>query len=142
MDGKALKRFHAKTLADDTGDCIVWTAGKNQDGYGLFRWGGGPTRGAHRISYEHWVGPIPAGLEIDHLCRLRSCVNPFHLEAVTHRENWWRGNQASALPSRTGHCKRNHEMTPANSAPNGGGRVICRTCANAGKRERRARSAD
>jgi hypothetical protein len=86
--------------------CWLWTAGLSQDGYGLFREGPGRTRPAHRWAYEHIVGEIPEGLQLDHLCRVRNCVNPNHLEPVTAAENSRR--------ARVTHCKRGHELTPDN----------------------------
>ena len=77
---------------DKTGDCWNWLGGSYGAGYGGFYIGGGRENRkrayAHRFAYEHHVGPIPEGLEIDHLCRNRRCVNPDHLEkAVTHQVN-------------------------------------------------------
>ena len=91
--GKAaplLDRFNAKWTADADG-CWIWNGRLSDDGYGVLdlSWrGGGPKSCyAHRAAYELLVGPIPDGLELDHLCFVRSCVNPAHLEAVTHVEN-------------------------------------------------------
>ena len=82
-------RFKKKCLLQDNG-CHVWTGPADRFGYGLI-WIDGQLRAAHRVSYEHFVGPIPNGLEIDHLCRVPACVNPKHLEPVTHQENVLRG---------------------------------------------------
>ncbi len=65
---------------------------------------------AHREAYVETYGEIPDGLEIDHLCRTRSCVNPQHLEAVTHQEN-----MARSLPAQKTHCINGHEFTPENT---------------------------
>ena len=80
---------------DRTGPCWVWLANTNDKGYGTF-WIGPPRRGhvkAHRFAYETEIGPVPAGFELDHLCRNRACVRPSHLEPVSHRENCVRGAQ-------------------------------------------------
>lgn len=75
-----------------TPGCWFWLGATNSDGYGRIRIEG-KTKFAHRIYYEHHIGPIPDGLELDHLCRNRSCVRPEHLEPVTHKENIRRSRQ-------------------------------------------------
>lgn len=86
-----LLQFVDKT--SDEGGCWLWTGTRNRGGYGDFRMPEGPRR-AHRLAYENLVGPIPEGLELDHLCRVRNCVNPQHLEPVTRSENARRQHQA------------------------------------------------
>lgn len=88
----------------------------------------GKTQIAHRFAYEELVGPIPKGLDLDHLCRVRNCVNPAHLEPVTRRVNLSRGMGQSAVACRTGLCKRGHSLANAYVRPNG--RRDCRECAN------------
>lgn len=97
---------------------------------------------AHRYFYEEMRGPIPSGLTLDHLCRNRACVNPWHLEPVTVRDNVLRGNGLSAVNARKTHCKRGHEFTEENTRhlsyrPVGRGR-ICRACERRRDRRRRA----
>jgi hypothetical protein len=85
----AFQRFWAKVSVASTG-CWLWTGAiQASNGYPRFCIGGrdGGTRFAHRWAYEFFLEPIPIGLEIDHLCRVRACVNPLHLQVVTHREN-------------------------------------------------------
>lgn len=82
-------RFWAKV--DKDADCWEWRGSRNHKGYGLARRRDGKGIQAHRLAYELTVGPIPEGLEIDHLCVNRGCVNPSHLEPVTHTENIRRG---------------------------------------------------
>lgn len=81
-------RFWAKV--DATGDCWIWMGAKHWFGYGMFQLLGS-TITAHAFAYMTLVGPIPKGLELDHLCRVQACVNPDHLGAVTHAENIRRG---------------------------------------------------
>lgn len=102
--------------------CHLWIAFVNEDGYGAFRFGS--MQRAHRVAYESEFGSIPDGLEIDHLCRVRSCVNPEHLEAVTHTENVARG---SGNPSKNNtHCINGHEFSTSNTYTNSGRQ--CKTC--------------
>ena len=97
------------------GECWDWTASCNESrgGYGQFDLDG-RTRKAHAVSWELSIGPIPAGLVIDHLCRRPVCVNPEHLEPVTDGENFRRGMHLNAIVMRTGICRRGHEQTPEN----------------------------
>lgn len=83
---------------------------------------------AHRIAYEHFVGPIPAGLVLDHLCRVPGCVNPCHLEPVPHAENVTRGMSAGAIAGRTNACKYGHSLDDAYVRANG--HRYCRTCSH------------
>lgn len=93
----------------------------------------------HRVMYEHHKGPIPAGLEIDHLCRVRACCNPDHLEAVTHRENDLRGQAPSVISWRTNTCKRGHSLADAYQSKSG---RVCRTCDLAAQADYRRRRRD
>ena len=95
-------RFDAKVdrhgpMPEGFGDpCWLWTGARCSDGYGSIRAGGrqGRTLAAHRVSWELAYGPVPSGMEIDHLCRTRGCVNPRHLEAIPHGANVLRGDLA------------------------------------------------
>src|SRR5258706_11387542 len=91
-----------------TEGCWPWLAYKKPEGYGHFRIGR-DIKLVHRISYEMLIGAIPEGLQLDHLCRIRSCVNPLHLEPVTNKENVLRGEGITAKQSRQTHCLRGHE---------------------------------
>lgn len=106
--------------------CWVWTGAVDGNGYGRLRIGG-ELFCAHRAAYEMIRGAIPEGLQLDHLCRNRLCVNPAHLEPVTHQENVKRGKH----PSRT-HCLHGHERTPENTyvLKRKGGKLMknCRIC--------------
>ncbi len=124
-DSSVAKRLWSGALADGTG-CWVWQRSK-RDGYGQM-WVGGTTVGTHRLAYEIVKGPIPKGLEIDHLCRNRRCINPDHLEAVTGRENILRGEGAPAQNARKTHCKRGHLFDEANTNIATGERAGERNC--------------
>lgn len=129
--GPPMYRFwHHVTIPDDDSLCWSWDGSKNDAGYGQFMWktGGSPRR-AHRISYEYLRGPLSDRLVMDHDCRNRHCVNPWHLEEVTDKVNISRGNAPSAVRMRTGVCKRGHLYTEENTwrRPGRGDRE-CRTC--------------
>lgn len=117
-------RFWAKVRQQD--ECWQWTAYVHPEGYGRFRVGQRVLQ-AHRWSYEYLVGPIPEGLEIDHLCRNRACVRPDHLEPVTTEENIRRGELYLVSGAKT-HCPQRHEYTPENTYVRPNGSRQCRTC--------------
>lgn len=121
-----------KVRADN---CWLWSGAINDDGYGILR-----RKSAHRFSYEMHFGAIPKGMEIDHICCVRSCVNPRHLEVVSHTENvrrsWDRG-QREHLRDRLGvsqaaktHCSHGHEYSIENTRIDEAGRRRCRQCDN------------
>lgn len=85
--GSPEERFWRLVEKGDPSSCWIWTGKKGSKGYGLAHVDGGRQAQAHRVAYELLVGPIPDGLEIDHTCNVRPCVNPDHLEPVTHAEN-------------------------------------------------------
>jgi HNH endonuclease len=130
----------SRTIPVPFSGCWVWDGACSSAGYAQYRLPGGSMY-AHRLAYELAKGPIPDGLDIDHLCRVRCCVNPDHLEAVTRSANLRRGvgvaQAAERLKVIAGwqrhwtHCKRGHEFTPENTyiQPNSGGRS-CRICRN------------
>lgn len=109
-----------------TGDCWIWK-GACYQGYGRLSHKGFKTCKAHRIIYELLKGPIPSGLEADHLCKVRSCVNPEHIEPVTKLENLRRSPTAGVLNAAKTHCPQGHEYTPGNIY-SWHGKRICRTC--------------
>lgn len=124
-------RFWEKV--EKTSTCWNWKASGSPIGYGQFRYAG-RLEGAHRVAYELLRGPIPAGLEIDHLCRNRACVRPDHLETVTHQVN---------VARRVTHkiaCKNGHPFTKANTRRNARGRA-CRECGALAARFWRERAA-
>lgn len=91
--------------------CWAWDRAVTSHGYGAQSLGRGRTAPAHRLAYEFAKGPIPEGLELDHLCRVRSCINPDHLEAVTHEVNVRRGEAGGRFKT---HCLRGHPMSGDN----------------------------
>lgn len=107
------------------GDCWEWT-GARSDGYGHIR-SAGAVRLAHRVVWETLVGPVPEGMELDHLCRNRGCVNPDHMQVVTHRTNGLRGYGAAGQHARKALCPRGH---PYDMIVKNGGRTArgCLRC--------------
>lgn len=122
-------RFFEKVEPEPMSGCWIWIGARHGDEYGTIRFDSMPGKyiGAHRLAYMLLRGPIPPELEPDHLCRLRCCVNPSHLELVTRRNNYLRGSHPSAETHRTGICANGHEKH---------GRR-CGVCDRAGQRRRR-----
>jgi HNH endonuclease len=129
-----IERFWTKVDRHGPNDCWPWRAKTTANGYGLF-WADDRFVMAHRFVYELLIGPIPDGLQLDHLCRTRSCVNPSHLEPVTSRENTIRGDSPTLTSERRReqtHCIHGHLLDEANTYVAGRGdgyeRRGCRTC--------------
>lgn len=124
----------ATRIAVQASGCWEWTGTRKETGYGRIEVAGRIVH-VHRHVYELLVGPVPAELEVDHLCRNRPCCNPAHLEPVTHRENTRRARAAVTS------CPRGHAYDEANTYTNRG-RRFCRACANErGRAQRAARKA-
>jgi hypothetical protein len=122
-------RFAAKYEVDPGSGCWLWTASRMPNGYAQFRYS--PTKNGygHRYAYELHIGPIPEGATLDHLCRVRHCVNPAHLEVVTQRENVMRGQGEAAKNAKKTHCKNGHPLSGDNLYVSSDGRHrVCRTC--------------
>jgi hypothetical protein len=132
-------RFWAKVTEGPNG-CWAWTAARGRDGYGKF-YMAGAMRQAHRVAYELAVGMIPPGLDLDHLCRNRACVNPAHLEPVTRRENLMRGPTIPAAHAAKTHCPRGHAYTGTNLYVTASGTRKCRACHRIDERRRYQRGA-
>ena len=138
-------RFWAKVDKDgsipadrpDLGPCWIWLGERLTNGYGRVRRRGRHIEGqknftAHRVAYQLARGPIPSGLEPDHLCRVRNCANPSHLELVTHKVNCLRGISFTAQHARQTHCINGHEFTLENTTRiislSRGSKRRCKTC--------------
>lgn len=144
MKARSLKdRFAEKWMPGEDG-CWQWTGAiELSQGYGQIRTGGpggGRRTRAHRVAYELYVGPIPEGLQIDHLCRNRGCVNPSHLEAVDSRTNTLRGEGISAQYARRTICGKGHSLEGENlywATPKNANRPV-RQCRECSREKRRA----
>lgn len=133
----ALERFWEKVALGD--GCWKWLGFLNDSGYGMFKaYSDRSMMLAHRYSYELHVGPIPEGLQLDHLCRNPACVNPGHLEPVTHEENVRRGNAGHNMRSKT-HCPQGHPYAGDNLYVYDG-RRHCRACGRAATARHRAKA--
>ncbi|MEU3102952.1 HNH endonuclease signature motif containing protein [Streptomyces griseoflavus] len=119
------------------GPCHLWTggarskrphdAGQFGEFYGTFRAAGQTTR-AHRYAWEQEHGPVPDGLELDHKCRRRNCVNTAHLEVTDHRTNTLRSTAPTAINARKTHCAHGHAFDAANTYRDRHGHRRCRAC--------------
>lgn len=131
-------RVVAQIRITDAG-CWEWQGYRQPAGHGRFRAGGRKVL-VHRWVYEHLVGPVPDGLELDHLCRNPPCCNPDHLEAVDHRTNTLRGVGPAALNAQKIECPKGHPYDAANTYVDSLGRRVCRTCRSAWQRTYRRKN--
>lgn len=141
------ERFIARVCAaPDLWSCWIWSGSTASGGYGRIFIRNGLVVRAHRFAYELWRGPIPTGLVIDHLCRTRNCVNPLHMETVTHVENTMRGFSPMAENKRLVTCLYGHPLSGDNlrvdKDDRGRPRRRCRSCAARREREREVSQAE
>ncbi len=133
MRPTAPEDIYARLVPDPETGCLLWT-GCTGHGYGLVKIRQRHLL-VHRVAWELARGPIPEGLELDHLCRVPSCANVDHLEPVTRRENTLRGIGPAAINARKTHCIHGHEFTPENTylkhTSRGGVQRQCRACKRA-----------
>jgi hypothetical protein len=133
-----VERFWEKVSKQPGDGCWFWTSALDAGGYPILWIGGGRSVRAHRFAYGLIVGPIPDGLTLDHLCRVRHCVNPSHLEPCTAGENAKRSpNAPYNVKAASDRCARSHLFDEQNTALHNGRRE-CRACAALKARERRA----
>jgi hypothetical protein len=131
-------RVEARINRESNPPCWMWSG--TSDGYGLIvPPGADRARNAHRVVYELYVGPIPDGFHLDHLCRTPHCVNPDHLEPVTPRENYLRGISPAAENARKTECVWGHPFDEENTYVAKNGSRKCKECIRRRTRERRAR---
>lgn len=133
----AIERLLARIEIDPGTECWLWTGSTGANGYGQIGVGSvlDGTRGlatTHRVAYEAMVGVIPDGMVLDHLCRVRLCANPDHLEPVTFVENVKRGEAGRhGFNSRKTHCPAGHPYDEANTHISRAGKRQCRACSRA-----------
>ena len=113
---------------EDANGCWIWQRAKSGKPPRGYMWVGGKYVLAYRVLWERENGPVPEGMELDHLCRTPLCVNPAHLEAVSHRENVLRGTSPAALAAKRDACVHGHAFTEANTFTTRNGERKCRTC--------------
>jgi hypothetical protein len=129
-----LDRLMARVTVDENG-CWLYTGVIQHHGYGRIGAAGRMVY-THRVTFEHHVGPIPEGLQLDHRCRVRACCNPAHLEAVTCQENLRRGATLNAANAAKTHCLNGHPFDEANTYVDPKGHRVCRACRRARWRAR------
>jgi hypothetical protein len=127
MTDKDSMRFWSKVAP--VGECLLWTGCLDSRGYGrIYSEVTKKGRRSHVVSFEIAYGPVPDGLEIDHLCRNRSCVSPAHLEAVDHRTNMLRGSGCFKRGATPSHCGAGHPRAEENTVLDNRGYRECRIC--------------
>lgn len=129
------ERFRRLYKPDDRSGCWLWDGAKTSGGYGKFRFATGRNKFAHRWAYERYVGVIPHGMTIDHLCNTPGCVRPSHMRVATQRDNNLRSQSPPAANARKTICVHGHTLTPENVYIRRDGKRQCRTCKRRRDRE-------
>jgi HNH endonuclease len=115
----------------DLGPCWIWLGAKRDGGYGQLRCNG-KSRRTHQLAYEHYREPVPDGLELHHLCETQLCCNPWHLEAIPHKEHMRRHPDREPVTAARNRlkkeCPQHHRYTPENTYTDKNGHRRCRTC--------------
>ena len=127
-DASLSARIQALSIPEPNTGCVLWLGSLLHNGYGQLYAPETKERRAHRVAYELAKGPIPTGLHLDHKCRVRSCVNPEHLEPVTSRVNTLRGQGVTAENARRTRCKNGHPLDGDNLHIDRKGARRCRRC--------------
>lgn len=123
----AKKRIEEMSMPEPNSGCWLWLGAGALHSYGCV-WNGFRPEGAHRVSYRAFVADIPDGMQLDHLCRVRACVNPGHLEIVTAQENLHRADTVTGINARKTCCSRGHLLSGDNVRLSKQGRRGCRAC--------------
>lgn len=131
-----LSRLPTLYAVDAERGCWIWQMQVADTGYGKVHFEG-RKRQAHRVVYETMVGPVPEGLDLDHLCRVRHCVNPAHLEPVSRSVNLLRGKGVSEYFARQTHCKNGHPLSGDNLRLTSKGYRVCVECSRVNLRRSR-----
>ena len=117
-------------------ECVLWLGSVNEQGYGrVYGFGSRRSKRAHVIAWEKVNGCVPHGLQLDHLCRNRACINVEHLEVVTSKENTLRGVGSTAVNARKSRCPLGHPLSVPNLRIDKKGKRTCKTCARARERK-------
>jgi hypothetical protein len=138
---KFMNRVAISNIEYNNTPCWEWLGRKTKYGYGQFDTNNIAVL-AHRWAYQYFIGLVPDGLELDHLCKNTSCVNATHLEPTTHKENVLRGNGPTAQNAIKTHCINNHAFTPENTYLRTDGGRQCKTCIMARHEHRKFRLAN
>lgn len=121
------ERLEALSIPEPNTGCHLWMGALNENGYGRV-WHEGGAKQAHRVAFEEANGPVPNGMDVDHRCHMRACVNPAHLEAVSHQENCRRAK------ARVTHCPHGHDLAKTGYINSRGNRS-CHVCAKSRSRQ-------